>query len=53
MPAQKDGPSPRTTTTLTSAGRLAPISARPCQTAGVIAFLRSGRPSVTIARDKD
>ena len=49
MPAQKEGPAPRITTTRTSGGSPAPMAARPRQTACVIALRRSGRPSVTVA----
>src|SRR5215472_3548872 len=49
MPAQKDGPAPRTTTTRTSSGIDAPMRARPRHMLGVIALRRSGRESVTVA----
>src|SRR5580704_6869826 len=53
MPAQKDGPAPRTTTTRTSGGMAAPIRARPCHMLGVIALRRSGRARVTVATAPD
>src|SRR5215469_17027128 len=49
IPAQNEGPAPRTTTTRTRDGRSEPIAASPCQTAGVIALRRSGLLSVTVA----
>src|SRR5580704_6604702 len=49
IPAQKEGPAPRTTTTRTSSGIAAPIRARPRHMLGVIALRRSGRDSVTVA----
>src|SRR5215469_12001604 len=49
IPAQNEGPAPRTTTTRTLDGRSEPIAASPCQTAGVIALRRSGLLSVTVA----
>ncbi len=49
IPAQKDGPAPRTMTTRTSGGIAAPTRASPCHMAGVIALRRSGRASVTVA----
>ena len=49
IPAEKDGPSPRTTTARTCAGSVSPMSARPRHMPGVIALRRSGRCSVTVA----
>ncbi len=49
IPAENDGPAPRTTTTRTRGGRSEPIAASPRHTAGVIALRRSGLLSVTVA----
>src|ERR1700761_6173644 len=49
MPAEKDGPSPRSTTTRVVPGSASPIAASPCHRDGDIALRRSGRFSVIVA----
>src|ERR1700759_4486527 len=49
MPAEKDGPSPRSTTTRVVPGNVSPIAASPCHRDGDIALRRSGRFSVIVA----
>ena len=49
IPAEKDGPTPRTTTTRTSGGSAAPMPARPRHIEGVMALRRAARSRVMVA----